>query len=283
MKSVMRVALALAVFVPKASAAGAKTGMECDGTVLAFRSSYVNAQVIGNIREIYVEEGQHVETGSPLCRLDSTVEQANYEYTLHQSQDKTALEGALKADEQAVRDLKRIEDLGTVATQVEREQAGYYRDLAAIRVTAEQLKIERLEKLAALRKAEVDRYTVLAPFSGIVARKYAELGETTYPLDKRLIHLIDISKVYVEVHPDIELLREVSVGDEVSVIVELYPEKVFAGEVVFIAPSADLGGGGFALKVLVDNSEGLLKPEMKACVKKPSTDEAAATAAERGE
>jgi RND family efflux transporter MFP subunit len=253
-----------------ASAAGQEEGaLECSGTVLAYRSSFVNSQVIGTAKEILAEEGEHVEEGAPLCRLDSELEKANYEYTRQQSLDDTALLGAEKAFAQANRDLDRLERSGAGVSEAEREHARYTRDIAEIQVAAEKLKLERLKRLTALRKVELDRNTISAPFSGIVARKFIELGETTYPLDKRLFQLIDISKVYVEVHADIELLRLISTGDAVSVVVDLYPEKTFPGTVTFIAPSADLGGGGFAFKVLVDNPDGLLKPEMKACVRMP--------------
>jgi RND family efflux transporter MFP subunit len=128
------------------------------------------------------------------------------------------------------------------------------------------MELKRLAALADLRKATLDQSSIRAPFSGIVAEKLIELGETTYPLDKRLFHIIDISKVYVDVHPEIALAKDISVGMKATVTTQHYPEERFPATVTFVSPAVDLGGRSLGIKVLVDNAEGLLRPGMKASV-----------------
>jgi RND family efflux transporter MFP subunit len=249
-----------------ACAAAAEDEYVCDGTVQPYRSSYVNAQVVGNIAEICVEEGAQVRAGDPLCRMASEVETKSYEYIISQSVDDTALQTARRSLEQAAASLKRVMDLGETTSEVEREHAQYQYDLVKIQVASEQHKLTLYKLLAQQHMANLDRYTVRAPFSGIVAAKLTELGETTSPLEKRLFHIVDISKVYVVARPRIERFKETSVGDEVLVGCEIYPEMTFPARITFVAPSVVPGGKSFIFKALVENPERLLKPEMKVCV-----------------
>jgi len=257
----------LPALIAVSMAALASSGEEAatQGTVQALRSSYVNAEVVGNVAEILVEEGRRVEEGEVLCRLASAVQKANYDLASLQAKDETALDAARARLAQAERDLARAKTLGEglAGSEVEVERARYNYDIAAIEVDAKEQELEQLRRVAALRKATLDQYTILAPFSGIVARKFIEVGETTYPLDKRLFHVIDISKVYVEAHPPISHLRDISKGMEVTVEARAVAGRTFTGEVTFIAPSADPGGRSFGIRAIVDNSEGLLMPEMK--------------------
>jgi len=253
------------IAVSMAAVASSSEEAAVQGTVQALRSSWVNAEVIGNVSEILVEEGRRVEEGEVLCRLSSAVQQANYDLARLQAEDETALDAARARLAQAERDLERAKTLGEglAGSAVEVERARYNYEIAAIEVDAKERELEQLRRVAALRKATLDQYTILAPFCGIVAKKFIEVGETTYPLDKRLFHVMDISKVYVEAHPPISQLRNVRKGMEVTVKARAVADRTFTGEVTFIAPSADPGGRTFGIRAIVDNSEGLLMPEMK--------------------
>lgn len=248
-----------------------------DGKVLAFRSSYINAKIVGNVSQVLVEEGQAVERGDVLLRLDDSVEAANCELARIQAADTTALQAAQASRDKAGKDLERTRGLVEKGTtpETELETAEYYHKLARIQVDSAQNDLNRLSKLVDYRQAVLDQYTVRAPFSGIIAAKLIELGESSHPTDKRLFLLIDISKVYVEVHPDISLLTRIAVGQGVAVTTELYPEKTFPGTVSFISPSNDPASPTFGFKVLVDNPESLLRPGLKASVSLKSPPEAA--------
>lgn len=59
-------------------------------------------------------------------------------------------------------------------------------------------------------------------------------------------------------------LRNVKEGYEAEIISESLPEKVFYGKVETVYPSNDTGTG--RLNIILNDPEGLLKPEMKAAV-----------------
>lgn len=264
--------LHLGAVVIIALSAGVLTAAEqlgpLDGTVLALRSSYVNAQSVGIVSKILVEEGQEVQRGEVLAELAAEVDRANWQLAFLQSQDDSNLRIAEAQLQQAEKDLARDKGLFESGTlrETDYERTRYAYDLAVLEVSARERELERLQAIADLRKATLEQSFIRAPFGGVVAAKLVELGETTYPLERRLFHLIDISKVYVEVHPDIALLKDLSVGMRAIVTTTLYPEAKLEGTVTFIAPAADVASGGrtFGFKVLVDNAGGLLRPGMKA-------------------
>jgi len=237
---------------------------QATGRVVAFRSAMVNAKAIGNISKVLVEEGQKVEEGQILAQLDDRVAEAQYRVALLDAQDTTALESAKLELARRQKNLERARKATLSYTELELDEAEYAVNSADILVKNKEQDLKRLEAVRALREAQLEDYKVRSPFAGVVAQEFVEVGETTAPVERALFQVIDTSKVYIEVKPEIGLLAQLAVGDAAVVEAALFPGKKFEGKITFIAPSADAAGGGgyFLLKVLVDNSEGLLRPEM---------------------
>ena len=181
----MQVSAALIV----ALCAGASTAAErigpLDGSVFALRSSYVNAQSIGIVSQILVEEGQRVEKGQILVQLANEVERANWELAFIQSKDDSNLRIAEARLEQAKKDLERDEGLYKKGTlrETDYEKTRYLCNLAELEVRARQRELERLKAVADLRKATLEQSSIRAPFNGIVAAKFIELGGPDRDLD----------------------------------------------------------------------------------------------------
>jgi HlyD family secretion protein len=119
--------------------------------------------------------------------------------------------------------------------------------------------VERLED-------ERRRMTILAPITGFVIRKRAEVGAWVRPGDP-VADLIDLEPVYV-VGPVSE--REVGFlrpGARAQVTVDAYPGRTFDGEVAQIVPQADPQSRAFPVKVRVENPQHLLKSGMFARVR----------------
>lgn len=263
-----RLSMLLAAILATSGQAFAAVEGPFDGTVHAFRSSQINAPVIANVERIEVEEGQRVNEGDVLCRLDESVAKASYDLALLQSEDDTPLKASRLRLAQAKRGLDRAKELleEDTISPAELEDAQYAYDMADADVQRKAYDLTRLVAGAVLSKARLDQYTLRAPFSGIIAEKFVEIGEATYPLDKRLFHLIDISKVYVEAHPNVSVLKKVRVGMPAVVTTPLYPDRRFSATVTYISPALDTGGEWFGFKVLVENDEGLLKHAMRVSV-----------------
>lgn len=153
------------------------------GTVHAFKSSTIAAEVPGRITHRTVELGAEVENGAGLFRLDTQTSRLS----LRQSQTS---EASAQIDlDLAERELKRAETLLATGdiSRSHFEQLEHQRDMAAKRL--EQARISRQVAAATLRDGRVR-----APFDGTVVRLHAEVGDYVAP-GTPLASLADLSRM----------------------------------------------------------------------------------------
>ena len=129
---------------------------------------------------------------------------------------------------------------------------------------------------AALESLEVqrDKFTLQAPISGLVLERPVHVGEVALP-GAPLMTLADLDGVTLTVYVPEDQLGKVQLGQPVSVTVDAYPDRVFAGTVTFIASQAEFTPKNvqtreervnmvFAVKVGLPNPDHALKPGMPA-------------------
>ena len=115
------------------------------------------------------------------------------------------------------------------------------------------------EKAKAVREYAVVR----APFAGVVAEKYARIGQKVVevqpqPLFKIVAFEPLLARVYV---PEQDLLS-IHKGDKVEVVPEKFPRARTTGTVQFISPTVDPASGTFQVIIQVrrDASQPILRP-----------------------
>lgn len=231
----------------------------------------VSPQVSGRIIKVDVKENQRINAGDVLFELDdgtyrAALFRANAQLTTVRDQieaDKAEYEQ--RTQELAVasanasfakRDLNRLEALKKKRAISESDlDAAQHKVTIAnhqIQVIRQQrqgvlarldgnvnLPIEQqsryLQVLAerALAQASVDRSRVRAPFSGI-ASKVPDLGQ--YAAEgSPVMSIVSDKNVWIEANFKETELTDVRVGDPVTIHVDSYPDKVFAGEVESIS------------------------------------------------
>lgn len=97
--------------------------------------------------------------------------------------------------------------------------------------------------------AELDNtIRLVAPESGIVAKiNYLE-GESV-PVGQPAIIIVNYAKTWVEAQIDEIDIAAVEIGDKVKVTSDVYPDRVFTGEVFWITPLAELRKVGGRIKM----------------------------------
>ena len=127
------------------------------GTIYFSRTAEVAAEVDGIVRQVYGEDGQPVERGDRLVRLDDELMATEIDGT------RAVYEQNLVELEQAQRDYKRIAALNEQNSVAISEFEGYG------------TKLNRLKKQSSVLNARLDRLlleqkkkTVRAPFDGLV-------------------------------------------------------------------------------------------------------------------
>ncbi len=97
--------------------------------------------------------------------------------------------------------------------------------------------------------AEFDDTTrLVAPGSGIVARINYEEGEMVIPGSSAIV-VVNNDRSWVEAQIDEIDIAGVKIGDKVKITSDVYPDKLFEGELYWIAPLAELRKVGGRVKL----------------------------------
>ena len=114
--------------------------------------------------------------------------------------------------------------------------------------------------------ALIDELTIYSPINGIFGGKNAETGESVKE-GAALFSIFDSSEVYVIFNIQETSTINIKEGLKVNIIIDAFPDKNFQGTVYLISPTVDPQTGNIAVRALLDNSDGLLRPGMFARVK----------------
>ncbi len=122
--------------------------------------------------------------------------------------------------------------------------------------------------VAAAQKAVGDT-NVLAPMSGYVAERTADVGEYISPStpNSKIATIVRTSTLRVRIDISEQDIAKVATGQGVSVQTSAWPERKFAGVVVRISPSLNATARTLTVEAEIQNVDGLLKPGQFATVR----------------
>jgi RND family efflux transporter MFP subunit len=115
------------------------------------------------------------------------------------------------------------------------------------------------EKAKAVREYAVIR----SPFAGVVAEKYARLGQKCVDVQSQpLFKIVATEPLLARIYVKEQDLLKVRKGDKVEVIPDSFPSAKTTGAVQFISPNVDPASGTFQVVVAVhrNSSETVLRP-----------------------
>jgi len=170
-------------------------------------------------------------------------------------------------------------DLEKVSLELEKARTGFDQaqaqyDLAkagptANSVAALQAEVKRLQAGLDLARSTYENTKILAPISGVVARRSIDPGEMAQP-GVPLLVLVQMNQVKVEASVPQEQINQVKAGAAVDVKVDSLDGKTLKGTVEFVSPISDPNSSSFPIKVRVDNQDGALRAGMLAEVYLPN-------------
>jgi RND family efflux transporter MFP subunit len=206
------------------------------GYVVALVYAKVASKVPGRIAEIFVEEGQAIEKGAKVARL----EDVDFKTQLATSRARAAAARAKVAVARA--------SLGEIKVQIERETPMVEKGVTA-KATLDDLAARRDSATAAIRAAEAEAgaadaetkaldvqlgsYEIITPISGTVVDKLVEVGEGVSPGfgTPGVIEVIDLTSLVVEVDVPEGRLAQVAVDAPCEIVLDAYPTKRYRGAV----------------------------------------------------
>lgn len=234
--------------------------------------TYVYSETGGRIVEIAVDEGDEVEVGDVVARLDAADLDAQIEAaeaavevakaTLNQAQvafdyTKSLLEGARA---QKWSDWQYVHQYLIDEAAVETAEAG----------------VRLAEANLAVLENQREQLTIRSPVAGMVVEKVASVGEVlTVFAPTPIVVVANLDELTLAIYVSESQLGLVNLGQDVEIRVDSFPGETFIGEVTYISPRAEFTPTTvqtqeervkmvFRVKVRIPNPEHRLKAGMPA-------------------
>jgi len=206
------------------------------GTIAANEMVEVKAETDGIVQEINFAEGERVDKGRILVKLDETKLAASL----------AEAEACLKLSQANYDRAKQLYQDKLISQQEY--------DQAASTFAVSQASVD-------LQRRQLKDARVHAPFAGIVGARQISPGQVI-TRNTTLTWLVDLDTVKVEVKVPERYLRQLQVGQPLEFTVAAFPGEKFRGEVYFISPQIDESTRTALIKARIPNSEGKLRGGM---------------------
>lgn len=235
--------------------------VEASGLLEPLKVVEVKSKASGEILSLHVDIGDHVQQGTLMAEIDPR----DVRNALAQAQaDLEVAQARVSVSEAQQKRSKELRDANVVA---ESEYETSVLDAANARAAL--IKAQTNLQLAKERMGDVK---ITAPITGTILTKSVEAGQIIASASQNvsggttLMQMADLSTMRVRTLVDETDIGKVKAGLTAEVTVEAYPGRTFVGSVEKIEPQAtvDQNVTMFPVLVLLDNREGLLRPNMNA-------------------
>lgn len=232
-------------WVPKAAVVGVEMAalapvtrvLAVNGRIAAHQSVNVRPLISGTLADLRVAEGDSVQVGADLARIESTAQQA----VLRQAM--AGLDAALVAQGQARDTYARAQALGANVARTAL-------DAAARAVQTAEQDVVRTTALVDQAQAQLENFTIRAPMTGTVLAMNVDPGQSIDP-STVLMTLADLSQLLVETDVDEAYATQIRAGQ--PAVLQLAGETTTRrGEVSFVSQRVDPATGGLAVKLAFD-------------------------------
>jgi membrane fusion protein (multidrug efflux system) len=210
------------------------------GSLMADETVEIKSETDGLVEQILFEEGQLVEKGQLLVKLDESKLAASL----------AEAEASFKLGEANFQRAKHLVGEKLISPQEYDQMAASF-DVA--RASLE------------LKRRQLKDSRIYAPFGGIVGARSVSPGQVI-TRNTTLTWLVDLDPIKAEVNIPERFVGQLRVGQLIEFKVAAYPDRQFKGELYFISPSVDQNVRTALVKARISNEGLFLKPGMFANV-----------------
>lgn len=215
--------------------------VEVNGSVEAINAAFISPEINGQIKEIYVKEGQKVSSGQLLIRINSSI------------------------TENSIKEVETALELATIVYEKQKQlwdkNIGSELDFLSAKNNKESLE----SKLNTL-EAQADMAMIKAPIDGIVDVVAVKEGELAIP-GMLLIQLVDLSNLYINADISEAFITKIKKGDLVNLEFPSYPEISMDVPVYRIGNTVKSANRTFIVQLKISNPNNILKPNVLAKIK----------------
>ncbi len=220
------------------------------GALQPVKQATVKAKVSGEVTYIAVREGERVQAGQTLARIDTAdleaklLERAG---ALESAKAQLALAEKTRASNQLLLKQNFISQ-----NAFDNSESTLNVSMGTVKSAEAQVQMARI----ALRDA-----TVTAPLSGIVAKRHVQQGEKV-AFDSPLVTVVDLKEMELQAMVPAVDVPEVAIGMPVALAIDGFGERRFSGRIERINPATEAGTRAILVYVGIPNADGSLRGGM---------------------
>ena len=219
-------------------------GLPISGQTKAVNAAFVKARVAGELQGLQVREGDFVQAGQIIARVDST----EYAARLRQAQQQAqAAKAQVDIAQRSFDNNRALVDQGFIS------KTGL--DASASNLAAAQASFSAAQSGAEVLQKALEDTVLRAPIAGQVAQRLAQNGERV-AIDGRVVEIVDVRRLELEATVAVAEAMQVRVGQSAQLSFEGAAQPV-AARVVRINPSATPGSRAVMVYLAITGNEAL--------------------------
>lgn len=236
--------------------------------VLAYLTEVnLTSEVVAKVREILVVEGDTVEKGQLLLRLDpETYRNAIDREQASRRQSLISIERQRLALKLAETRLTRGESLlaRKMIGQSDYDDLRNARDLARVELQSSEEALRRADAILEEAREQLAKTDILSPITGTIVDLPIKVGETAIPSTNALagaslMKIADTSAIQAELKVDEADIARISLGQAADVYAAAFQDTALRGKVakIALAPTLEAQGRAYEVTVLLEVPEGV--------------------------
>ena len=211
------------------------------GSMQPVHQATVKAKVSGDVRQITVREGEAVQAGQLLVRVDTADLDARV--LERQGQLQSAKAQYAMAEKTAAMNQKLLKQNFISQNAADNTESTFEAAKGSVQAAEAQLKVAQ----NALRDA-----VATAPLSGIVAKRHVQPGEKV-AFDSPLVTVVDLKEMELQALVPSADIPELRPGMTVDLAVDGFPDRKFTGRIERINPATEAGTRAILVFVGIPN------------------------------
>ena len=195
------------------------------GPIKAVNSAFVKARLAGELQDLLVREGDKVQVGQVIARIDPTEYQARLRQAQQQAQSAKA---QVDIAQRSYDNNRSLVDQGFISKTA--------LETSAFTLAASQASFQAAQSGVDVLQKALDDAVMRAPIGGLVAQRLAQNGERI-AVDTRVVEIVDLSRLELEASLSPEDAMQVRIGQSAQLRID-GAEQGISARVARVNPSA---------------------------------------------
>jgi RND family efflux transporter MFP subunit len=246
--------------------------LNASGYVTPQRRATVAAKITGRVTGVFFTEGMRVNKGFVLATLDdSDVQKALASAKADRNATQASILDLQVQLKNSQIELHRAEALKAAGVQTQEALDNATMAADSLRAKIDYTQQQVLAADARIKEAQqaVDNCVISAPFDGIIVSKDAQLGEMVSPISAGggftrtgIATIVDMASNEIEVDVNENYIARVKPEQDVTAVLDAYPDWKIPCHVRTIIPTADRQRATVEVRVAFDKLDPRILPDM---------------------